>query len=149
MKMTISYKHFGPLSHLRPLAVATLALLVSGCMVGPDYHRPQVNVPATYAELPGWTQAEPAAAGPKGEWWTAFNDPLIDQQIAAIGPAMRPLVSQFNAMWPTTGLITTYFGEVDSRLSPRGHSGLDIAAPEDPIAPQRRQPFAHVVPLGP
>ncbi len=61
MKMTTSYKHVGPLSHfshlgpLRPLAVATLALLVSGCVVGPDYHRPQVNVPATYAELPGWT----------------------------------------------------------------------------------------------
>ena len=56
-----------------------LVLLVSGCLVGPDYQRPHVNVPATYAELPGWTQAEPAAAGPKGEWWTAFNDPLIDQ----------------------------------------------------------------------
>jgi murein DD-endopeptidase MepM/ murein hydrolase activator NlpD len=52
-----------------------------------------------------------------------------DQQMAAIGPAMRPLVSQFNAIWPTAGEITTYFGEV-GRLSPRGHSGLDIAAPE-------------------
>jgi murein DD-endopeptidase MepM/ murein hydrolase activator NlpD len=52
-----------------------------------------------------------------------------DQRIAAIGPAMRPLVSQFNAMWPTAGQITTYYGEV-GRLSPRGHSGLDIAAPE-------------------
>ena len=52
-----------------------------------------------------------------------------DQQIAAIGPSMRPLVSQFNAVWPTAGEITTYFGEV-GRFSPRGHSGLDIAAPE-------------------
>jgi murein DD-endopeptidase MepM/ murein hydrolase activator NlpD len=67
------------------------------------------------------------------------EDPLIDQnlvvalstdqQIAAIGPAMRPLVKQFNAIWPTDGEITTYFGEV-SRLAPRGHSGLDIAGPE-------------------
>ena len=51
---------------LRPLAAAALALLVSGCMVGPDYHRPPVNVPATFSELPGWTQAEPVAAGPEG-----------------------------------------------------------------------------------
>jgi len=51
------------------------------------------------------------------------------QQIAAIGPAMRPLVTEFNSLWPTRGEITTYFGEVD-RYSPRGHSGLDIAAPE-------------------
>jgi murein DD-endopeptidase MepM/ murein hydrolase activator NlpD len=52
-----------------------------------------------------------------------------DQRIAAIGPAMRPLVPQFDAVWPTRGQITTYYGEV-GRLSPRGHSGLDIAAPE-------------------
>src|SRR5438309_11951367 len=32
-----------------------------------------------------------------------------DQYIAAIGPAMRPLVTEFNAIWPTTGEITTYF----------------------------------------
>jgi NodT family efflux transporter outer membrane factor (OMF) lipoprotein len=36
-------------------------------------------VPATYHELPGWTQAEPAADGPKGAWWTSFNDPLLNE----------------------------------------------------------------------
>ena len=63
----------------KPLAVS-LALLLGGCMVGPDYHRPPVSVPATYRELPGWSQAQPAeAGGPKGQWWTGFNDPLLDQ----------------------------------------------------------------------
>jgi NodT family efflux transporter outer membrane factor (OMF) lipoprotein len=63
----------------KPLA-ASLALLLGGCMVGPNYQRPQVSVPPTYRELPGWTQAEPTAAdGPKGDWWTRFNDPLLDQ----------------------------------------------------------------------
>jgi murein DD-endopeptidase MepM/ murein hydrolase activator NlpD len=42
---------------------------------------------------------------------------------------MAALAIRFNAIWPTRGLITTYFGEV-SRLSPHGHSGLDIAGPE-------------------
>ncbi|WP_275692066.1 efflux transporter outer membrane subunit [Burkholderia sp. Ax-1724] len=70
------------------LAVTLLALLNAGCMVGPDYHRPQVRVPATYAELPGWTQAEPNAGAPKGTWWTAFNDPLIDE--------LEPLVAVSN-----------------------------------------------------
>ncbi len=65
-----------------PLATAALALLASmvasmlaGCMVGPDYHRPAVPTPATWKELPGWTEAEPAADGPKGDWWTGFNEP--------------------------------------------------------------------------
>lgn len=52
-----------------------------------------------------------------------------DQQMAAIGPAMRSLVPEFNAIWPTTGEITTYFGE-RGPLSPHGHSGLDIAGPQ-------------------
>ncbi|MCG5072005.1 efflux transporter outer membrane subunit [Paraburkholderia sp. RG36] len=58
-------------------------------MVGPDYHRPQVAVPAQWKELPGWIQAEPAAAeAPKGDWWTAFQDPLLDE--------LEPLVAVSN-----------------------------------------------------
>ncbi len=78
-------------SALRPLRLLplSLTLLMSGCMVGPDYHRPQVNVPAQWKELPGWTQADPSAAeGPKGEWWTAFQDPLLDE--------LEPLVAVSN-----------------------------------------------------
>jgi NodT family efflux transporter outer membrane factor (OMF) lipoprotein len=78
-----------------PLATAALALLASmvasmlaGCMVGPDYHRPAVPTPATWKELPGWTEAEPAADGPKGDWWTGFNDPLLNE--------LEPLVSVSN-----------------------------------------------------
>jgi murein DD-endopeptidase MepM/ murein hydrolase activator NlpD len=53
-----------------------------------------------------------------------------DMQIAAIGgPAMLPLVPQFNALWPTHGLITTYFGEVGP-YSRRGHAGIDVAGPQ-------------------
>ncbi|QBR03230.1 efflux transporter outer membrane subunit [Paraburkholderia pallida] len=71
---------------LFPLA---FVLLASGCMVGPDYHRPQVAVPTQWKELPGWTQAEPAAAeSPKGDWWTAFQDPLLDE--------LEPLVAVSN-----------------------------------------------------
>ncbi|PLZ02231.1 RND transporter [Burkholderia sp. WAC0059] len=72
----------------RTVLAASLALLVSGCMVGPNYRRPDVTAPTAWKELPGWTQAAPAAEGPKGEWWTAFNDPLLD--------TFEPLVSVSN-----------------------------------------------------
>jgi NodT family efflux transporter outer membrane factor (OMF) lipoprotein len=62
--------------------------LLSGCLVGPDYHRPAVPVPAQYKELPGWTAAAPADAKPKGDWWTDFQDPLLDQ--------LEPLVATSN-----------------------------------------------------
>ncbi|RKP47837.1 efflux transporter outer membrane subunit [Pararobbsia silviterrae] len=63
----------------RVAAAAALCALAAGCTVGPDYQKPAVAVPATYKELPGWTQAIPDASGPKGEWWKAFNDPLLDE----------------------------------------------------------------------
>jgi murein DD-endopeptidase MepM/ murein hydrolase activator NlpD len=49
------------------------------------------------------------------------GDSLLDQS------SVR---AAFHATWPTIGIITTYFGEVGP-LSPRGHSGVDIAAPMD------------------
>ena len=61
------------------LLASLLASMLSGCMVGPDYHRPAVATPATWKELPGWTQAQPDADGPKGDWWTGFNDPLLNE----------------------------------------------------------------------
>ena len=59
--------------------IVTLGGVLSGCLVGPDYHRPAAPVPARYKELPGWTAAAPADSAPKGDWWTDFHDPLLDQ----------------------------------------------------------------------
>ncbi len=64
---------------LRKAPALLLALLLEGCLVGPNYHRPPAPTPAQYKELEGWTMAAPAADGPKGDWWTAFNDPLLDE----------------------------------------------------------------------
>jgi NodT family efflux transporter outer membrane factor (OMF) lipoprotein len=70
--------------------IVVLAGVLSGCLVGPNYHRPAVPVPAQYMEPPppGWTAAQPADARPKGDWWTEFHDPLLDQ--------LEPLVAVSN-----------------------------------------------------
>ncbi|MFK2854606.1 efflux transporter outer membrane subunit [Dyella humi] len=74
---------------LHTVLATSLAVLLGGCMVGPDYHRPQVSVPTQYKEMPGWTAATPEAGeAPKGEWWTTFNDPLLNQ--------LEPMVSVSN-----------------------------------------------------
>lgn len=72
------------------------------------------------------TSATAASAVP-----TAANAEVAEaeaeQQIASLGPAMRPLHPRFVPVWPSVGEITTYFGEVGP-YAPRGHAGLDIAA---------------------
>jgi NodT family efflux transporter outer membrane factor (OMF) lipoprotein len=61
--------------------IAASSLALGACMVGPDYHRPEpASKPAPeYKELAGWIQAAPADAAPKGDWWTDFRDPLLDE----------------------------------------------------------------------
>jgi len=55
-------------------------LILCGCAVGPDYHRPVTAAPATWAEPDGQgvDSGKPAAAA----WWTTLGDPVLDSLIA-------------------------------------------------------------------
>lgn len=120
-----------------PLALA-LALALTGCAVGPDYQRPQVAVPTHYKELPGWTQATPAAASaPKGNWWTAFGDPLLDElepQVAVSNQTVAQSYANYqaaladvkvarSALFPTLGLSASAGRQGNGSAS--GRSGTD------------------------
>ncbi|MXV44810.1 efflux transporter outer membrane subunit [Saccharibacter sp. 17.LH.SD] len=64
------------------LSAAFLPFL-SGCMVGPNYHRPKAIISEQFKEAPpprGWDKAHPERSElPKGNWWSIFNDPLLNQ----------------------------------------------------------------------
>jgi multidrug efflux system outer membrane protein len=60
------------------VSIGTLAMALSGCMVGPNYHKPPAPVPPAFTE-----QAQPAAAGGSTpaiayhDWWKVFDDPRL------------------------------------------------------------------------
>jgi multidrug efflux system outer membrane protein len=61
-------------------AVAATAFLLAGCEVGPDYHQPSVPMTTTYKETPStWKKAEPQDAISKGDWYTIFKDPKLNE----------------------------------------------------------------------
>lgn len=60
-------------------SIMALGAMLGGCKVGPNYHRPDVPVAPQYKEVPGWTAATPEDKAPKGDWWTDFNDDLLNQ----------------------------------------------------------------------
>jgi NodT family efflux transporter outer membrane factor (OMF) lipoprotein len=71
-----------------------LCAALTACMVGPNYHRASAPVAQEFKEQPpqGWTQASPSDAAPKGDWWTDFHDPLIDElepQVAVSNQTVR------------------------------------------------------------
>ncbi|MGE3927610.1 MAG: efflux transporter outer membrane subunit [Lautropia sp.] len=73
----------------RRLLPAVLAAALSACtVVGPDYVRPELPVPAEYRQLPpsGWKASEAGDRLPRGAWWTVFDDPVLS---ALAGQAVR------------------------------------------------------------
>ena len=63
----------------RLLAGALLALLATGCAVGPDYKLPTSAEATRFKEAEGWVPAAPADALERGPWWNLFKDPVLDQ----------------------------------------------------------------------
>lgn len=70
---------------LRPASVALAAsLLLSACAVGPDYKRPDVATPAAFSEDDTWKTAHPADDAPRGPWWKAYGDPVLDGLVTQV-----------------------------------------------------------------
>ena len=62
----------------RAVFVAVVALLVSGCLLGPDYSRPPVVVPDNYRFAVAPATAESIADLP---WFDVFRDPVLQQLV--------------------------------------------------------------------
>jgi outer membrane protein, multidrug efflux system len=59
--------------------VLPLALLLGGCDLGPDYQRPEVEMPVAFRA----TEASETQAWPSEDWWRGFNSSELDALIEA------------------------------------------------------------------
>jgi NodT family efflux transporter outer membrane factor (OMF) lipoprotein len=65
---------------------AALAVLLTGCTVGPKYETPTTPVsdifkeatPADYQTAGVWQPAQPSDGASKGKWWEVFGDPVLN-----------------------------------------------------------------------
>ena len=63
------------------LAAILITLLISGCMVGPDYKRPSAVIPTEFrASSPEASKAEAASLGDQ-KWWEVFRDEQLQSLI--------------------------------------------------------------------
>src|SRR5256886_15672921 len=76
-------KRSKPLKKLQELMAAMMSLsLVSGCRVGPNYHRPVVQPPTAFRDLSENSQAQAQAASNADlPWWQVFQDPQLQELI--------------------------------------------------------------------
>lgn len=58
---------------MRRWLVPPLTALLAGCLVGPNYQRPQLTVPESFRHQAGDTRQSANT-----EWWKQFEDPVLD-----------------------------------------------------------------------
>lgn len=125
--------------------VLSAAVALAGCMVGPDYQRPQAPQSKSYASSPV-AEVTASAAGPGGEaqhwvasmdipgqWWTLFHsqplDALIDEALkhnADIDAAHASLQAAWEAVYAQRG---AYLPSIDgSANTTRQNDARDVAS---------------------
>ena len=75
-------------------------LFVSSCAIGPHYRKPDVEVPGAWKEAADWKPAEPKDAVPKGKWWEAFQDPVLNglvDQVTVSNQQLRAAEARYRA----------------------------------------------------
>lgn len=131
-----------------------LAIALAGCKVGPNYQTPPTTMPSTWSELsagipatqPATVPATQPISGPTTqpveivEWWTTFNDPLLNQLVARAVQSNNDLkiaaarVREARAQWrvvlgnelPSVNAVGTY-QRVRPSLSSASGSSLKAA----------------------
>jgi NodT family efflux transporter outer membrane factor (OMF) lipoprotein len=101
------------MKHLLMAAVA-LPLVTGGCMVGPDYKRPDAPVPARFKELTGWRPGQPRDDMDKGAWWSVYHDPELDR-LERMVEVSNQTVKQFEAQYRNAVALV---GEARAALFP-------------------------------
>ena len=92
-----------------------LALMATGCAVGPDYRRPDVDMPVAWTVEAPFRAGLPGDTAPKGPWWKRFNDPTLDAlqaqalaqsptlaaASARLAQAQAQVASAESGLWPS------------------------------------------------
>ena len=85
---------------------AGIPLLLAGCTVGPNYHRPDAATAPSFQEaapppdLPGggWKQVSPSDSALRADWWAVYQDPQLDkleQQVAVSNQTLKASYEQY------------------------------------------------------
>src|SRR5450755_317370 len=78
-------------AHACSTAVGAAALLAA-CVAGPNYARPEVQLPPAWKLEAPWQAGVPDDAAPRGPWWQRFHDVRLDtlqEQALANSPSLE------------------------------------------------------------
>ena len=92
-----------------PRSTLTLALMAAtslgACAVGPNYKRPPVETPTQFKEAEGWQPARPDDGIDRGDWWTVFDDPILNGLEAKVAVSNQTVIGDEAAYREARALV--------------------------------------------
>lgn len=79
---------------MRSASLAAFAALgLAGCSTLPPMQTPSIDAPAQFRHAEGWSSAAPGDHLPRGDWWRAFGDPVLDGLMARLDESTPTLAA--------------------------------------------------------
>ena len=119
----------------RVIASLILSLALFGCLVGPDYQRPQIDTPQTWRVEDKNVQAITNTA-----WWEQYNDPVLNELVKSALQDNKDVkiaaarIDQFLGLYTTTR--AALFPQVGASTSASRQRVSEVAGP----APLKNEP---------
>jgi NodT family efflux transporter outer membrane factor (OMF) lipoprotein len=87
-------------SHANTSIATALALVfcVTGCTVGPNYHRPSAPTTPQFKTVAGWQPAQPADQQLRGHWWKVYGDAelnALEDKVSVSNQSLKIAFTQY------------------------------------------------------
>jgi NodT family efflux transporter outer membrane factor (OMF) lipoprotein len=111
-------------------------LMLQGCVLGPNYSRPSVPVPATFKEMTphdmqklGWKVAEPKDANLHGNWWEIFGDQELNSLEEQVDISNQNVAAAFASFMAARAVVR----QAHSKYFPTVTVGLGLTEANSPV----------------
>lgn len=120
----------------RLVLAASATSVLAACAVGPDYQVPESAVAAAFKGAPvqsnQWVEVKPTEAWIRGDWWTDFNDPELNQLITTLNQqnqtVAQALARYQAALAQTRGSRSDLFPTIGNTTSANRSGGSETSA---------------------
>ena len=82
------------------VAGLVLCAMISGCSVGPKYHRPTAPTAPQFKEAAGWRPAQPMDQIKRGPWWEPYKDQelnALEQRIEGSNQSLKVALNEYTS----------------------------------------------------
>ena len=113
------------------LLASVISAVLTGCMVGPEYKKPELTLPEQFDQVP----AGQDALSRENTLWSAFNDPALNALIARAQQQNKSVVQAAARLQETRALRGLYFYSWFPTITAAASEERSRASNRDPFIP--------------